>query len=597
MDTNPKKRRGCLRAGCATLIAFPLFLALLVWAISAFSHRLPDHFVLRLAVTGQVDERSPDIVDFPFPATNPPLSLQELLAVISRAGGDARISSVVLDIDGLTATPAKLQELRHAIEGLRKSGKRVTAFLHTPEDKEYLLAVACDSVVVQKGAWLLLDGLKAESFYFAEPLSRLGVGVQASQWKKYKSAVEPFTRSGSSPENREEIGALLDASWDDYLGYVSKRRGIARAAFAAAIDSVAVFSPERALEMKLVDRVVSAWRFGKEYEKRYGVKADKLFVGGRAYLQATGGLETSGTGGRIAVVNVAGPIVGSGLEGMADGEGVDTATLRQALDAALEDREVKAIVLRIDSPGGDALAASAMLEMLQDARRKKPIVASMSGVAASGGYMVALGTDRIFADPLTLTGSIGVFALKPDLGGVLRKTGVTREVLARGRFADAFTPYKPFDPEAFRKFDETSGEIYRDFVGKVAERRKMSFDEIDAVAGGRVWTGQKALQVGLVDRLGGFDDAVRAAQELARMDTSKKPGLIYLPAPKTFADYLSGSASASTLSSQLSRLVGGYAAKLLPFGRELALPASSRLLLESDAPRVLALEPADVVIQ
>lgn len=597
MDTKQKKRRSCLRTGCATVIVLPVIFVLLVWAVSAFSHRLPDRFVLRLAVTGPIDERSPDAVVFPVPTPRQPLSLQELLAVMSRAGGDARVSSVVLDIDGLAAPPAKLQELRHAIEGLRKSGKKVTAFLRIPEDKDYLLAVACDSLVVQQGSWLLLDGLKAESFYFAEPLARLGVGVQASQWKKYKSAVETFTRSGSSPENREEIGALLDASWDDYLGYVSKRRGITREAFAAAVDSIAVFSPEQALQMKLVDRVASAWRFGKEYEKRYGIEADDLFVGGREYLQATGGLETSGTDGRIAVVNVAGPIVGSGLEGMADGEGVDTAILRQALDAALEDREVKAIVLRIDSPGGDALAASAMLEMLEDARRKKPIVASMSGVAASGGYMVALGADRIIADPLTLTGSIGVFALKPDLGGVLRKTGVTREVLTRGRFADAYTAYKPFEPEAFRKFDETSGAIYRDFVGKVAARRKMGIDAVDAVAGGRVWTGRKALEAGLVDRLGGFDDAVRVAQQLARMDSSKKPGLTYLPAPKTFVDYLFGPASSSVLPAQLSRFIGEYAAKHLPFSRELAQPASVRLLLESDGPSVLALEPVEVVVK
>ncbi|NTV25052.1 MAG: signal peptide peptidase SppA [Chlorobiaceae bacterium] len=598
MTSEPKKKRGCLRTGCLTVLALPIVLVVIAWAMNSWSHRLPGSFVLRLPVTGQIDERPADPVSVPFSSGKQPLSLQELLTVMERAGGDARVRSVLLDIDGVSAPPAKIEELRHAIEGLRRSGKRVTAFLHTPEDKDYLLAVACDTVIVQKGSWLLLDGLKAESFYFAEPLGKLGIGFQASQWKKYKSAIEPLTRSGSSPENREELGQLLQNSWDDYLGYVSSRRGIDRAVFAGIIDSVAVLSPEQALSRKLVDRVSSAWQLEKGYERTTGVKAPDLFVGGHEYLQATGGMEVTGKDGRIAVINVVGPIVSAGgVEEMADGEGIDEATLKQALEIALEDREVKAIVLRIDSPGGDALAASSMLEMLEAARKKKPIVASMSGVAASGGYMVALGTDRIYADPLTLTGSIGVFALKPDFSGLLQKAGIKREVLVRGRFADAYTPFKPFDQEAFSKFDETSGEIYRDFVGKVAARRKMTFEQVDAVAGGRVWTGRNALDVGLVDKLGGFGDAVKAAQELAHMDKSRKPGLIFLPAARSWSDYLFGNDSSVTLPGVASRIAALHLFRALPFSQDLPLQGAARMLLRSDSPRILALDPVEVVIK
>ncbi len=595
MNLQKKRRGGCLLTGCLSLLAAPFLILVAAWAISAWGNRLPDRFVLRLPVSGQVDERPAGQLPFPSGGSRQELSLQELTTVMDRARSDARVRSVLLEIDGLTAPSAKIGQLRRSIEALRASGKRVTAFLRSPEDKDYLLAVACDSVVVQQGSWLLLDGLKAETFYFAGPLGKVGIGFQASQWKKYKSAVEPFTRGSSTPESREELSGLLDAAWDDYLGYVSARRGVGRAAFAGIVDSVAVLTPGRALAWKLVDRVSSSWKLEKEYEKRYGAKASELFVGGRSYLQATGGMNAGGKGGKVAVINVVGPISSGGLEGMAEGEGIDEGTLKHALQAALDDREVKAIVLRIDSPGGEAVAAANMLEMLDAARKIKPVVASMSGVAASGGYMVALGADRILAEPMTVTGSIGVFSLKPDLSGLLKRTGLNREALTRGRYADANTPFKPLDEAAFRKFDETSGWIYRDFVGKVAARRRMPFDRVDAVAGGRVWTGRRALEVGLVDQIGGLDDAVRVAQRLARMDTSKRPGMLYLPAQKSLVDYLTeGNSSVSALA---GRIAEGYLKGALPLGRSLPGSATARFLLRQERPQILAIDPVEVLVK
>ena len=598
MSLLKKRRGGCFLTGCVTFVAAPFVILAIIWALSSWGHRLPDRFVLKLPIGGQIDERAADQVAFPFGRERQELSLQELMTIMERARTDGRVRSVLLQIDGVSAPTAKIGQLRRSIEALRGSGKKVTAFLRSPEDKDYLLAVACDSIIVQKGSWMLLDGLKAESFYFADPLKRLGIGFQASQWKRYKSAVEPFTRSSSTPESREEIGQLLDAAWDDYLGAVAARRGISRAKFAGIIDSLAVLSPEKAVALRLIDRVSSAWKLEKGYEKQYDAKAAELFVGGHDYLQATGGMNTSGKGGSIAVINITGPIVSSGgITDMKEGEGIDVSTLKQALQTALDDRKVKAIVLRIDSPGGDALAASDMLEMLDAARKSKPVVASMSGVAASGGYMVALGADRILAEPMTVTGSIGVFALKPDLGGLLKKTGLNREVVTRGRFADAYTPFKPFDEAGFRKFDETSGDIYRDFVGKVAARRKLSFAQVDAVAGGRVWTGKNALAVGLIDGFGGFADAVKAAQRLARMDTSKPPGLVYLPAAKTWADYLFNGDASFSGSTIASRLVGLYVQESFPFARPLPGTAMTRFLLRTDAPQVLAIDPVEVVIK
>jgi protease-4 len=597
-ETTKKKRSGCFRTGCLTVAAIIALMVGIIWFTMSSGARLPAHFVLRVPVSGQIDERPADPVALPFSGGRQPLSLEELMTILDRARTDARIQAVLLDIDGLSTSPAKIQELRHSIEVLRRSGKKVSAFLHGPEDKDYQLAVACDSVIVEKGSWLLLDGLKAELFFFAEPLQKLGVSFQASQWKKYKSGIEPLTRRSASPEYLEEAGALLDDAWDDYLGYVSLRRGISREAFASVIDSLAVLTPERARSLKLVDHVATFREIGKGYEEKLGMKSRELFVGGRDYLEATGGMAPKGKGDRIAVINITGTIVSAGgLAGMTDGEGIDDTTLKQALDTAIDDSNVKAIVLRIDSPGGDALAAASMLDMIDDARTKKPIVASMSGVAASGGYMVALGASRIYADPMTITGSIGVFALKPDFSALLQKAGVNREVITRGRYADAYTPFKPFDAEAFKKFDEASGTIYRDFTGMVATHRKMTPARVEAVAGGRVWTGQRAVAAGLVDKIGGLADAVQEARQLAHMDMSGPANLLYLPARKSWVDYLLSGDFSSLASSYSTSLAKGWFSIFVPSGAVLPGTGKARLLLRSDSPQILAIDPVEIHVR
>ena len=596
MADKNREKGGCFRAGCLTAVVAVLLLAGLGWFAQQWGNRLPGRFVLRVPVSGAIDERSPDAASLPFGGERQPLSLEELLTLFDRAKSDRRVDSVLLEIDGLGAPVAKAQELERSIAELRKSGKKVTALLDTPEDKDYRLAAACDSVIVRKGSWMMLDGLKAEMFFFSDPLKKLGVSFQAAQWKKYKSAVESFTRSSASPENLEETNALLDDAWADYLDSVSRHRHIGPAEFRNVVDSLAVLTPEKALALRLVDRVATERQLEKEYEERLGKPAGELFVGGREYLGATGGMRPKADGDRIAVVAITGMIVSDGAGGVGEAEVTDVSTVKQALQTALDDPKVKAIVLRIDSPGGDALAASTMLELLQEARLQKPIVASMSGVAASGGYMVALAGSKIFAEPLTITGSIGVFSLKPDLGGLLEKTGIRREVLTRGRFADAYTPFKAFDDASFRKFVETTGVIYDDFIAKVAKGRKMTPAEVDAVAGGRVWSGRRALEVGLIDRIGGLDEAVQEAKKLAKMDAKVKPELLYLPARKTWLEYLLAGDASQLTSALAAGVVRESLGELQPLAN---LPGTktARFLLRTEEPQVLALDPVEVTIK
>lgn len=596
MDDN-RKKRGCFRTGCLTVIIGVLLFTGAGMIAHFWSKRLPASFVLKIPVTGSIDERPADTMVLPVGGVRSQLTLEELLLILDRARTDRRVESVLLRIDGVAATPAKIQELCNSIERLRKTGRKVTAFLRTPEDKDYQLAAACDTIIVEKGAWMQLDGLKSELFFFAEPLEKFGIRFDVAQWKQYKSAAESLTRTSASQENLEESNALLDDAWSDYLDAVSRRRGIDRERFRQVIDSLAVLSPEKAVELGLADRVLSVRQLEKEYAKRSGDKPLKeLFVDGPSYLAATGGMEPQGSADRIAVLAITGTIVAERAMDGGEGSGTDVGMVRDALQAALDDPKVKAIVLRIDSPGGDALAAASMLEVLEEAKKRKPMVASMSGVAASGGYMVALAADTIYAQPMTITGSIGVLSVKPDFSGALLKSGIRREVLVRGHYADAYTPFKPLDADAFRKHQEVAGAIYHDFTGKVAERRHLTNAETEAVAGGRVWSGKRALDAKLVDRIGGLADAVREASRLAGLDKKAKPELLYLPVRKTWLDYLFDGDVAGMVTVMTDTAVSQYVTRLLPVTR---LPGSetTRILMRASSPQLLLMQPFEVEIR
>jgi len=593
----PTKRRGCFRNGCLALVLLPLLIfAGLFWAHRS-SHALPDRFVLVVPLSGGIDEVRNESSSLPFLPSHESLSLQELLFVLNHAVADERVREVLLDIRGIHTSPAKIAELRDAVEKVRKGGKKVTAFLRSAEDADYLLATACNSIIAERGGFLLLDGLKVESLFYTSPLGKLGVQVQAAQWKKYKSGIEPFVRTGASKEYLEQINALLDEIYDDYLGYVSKRRGMSRSSFEALINNDPLVSAKKAQTLGLVDGIASFWELQRQLTRNVSGKElardNDVFVSGARYRSAVAWPQKGESDERIAVITMSGMIVHSAGE---MGEGIDIEMLKNSLDAALEDKAVKALVVRIDSPGGDALASADMLQMLDSAAVKKPLVVSMSGVAASGGYMAALAGKTIFAQPLTITGSIGVYALKPNISGLAEKIGLGRDVVTRGQYADASTPFKPLEGQAYNKFVGASGEIYDDFVGKVAASRKMSIAAVDSVAGGRVWTGSRAMKAGLVDRMGGLFDAIHAAQQLAKMDMGKKPQIILYPEQKSWFESLLQGRSAS-LSERLATAVKQQVLhELLPQRQLTSMATFYEMLLTSGQLQMLAVMPSDIII-
>ncbi len=596
-STTSTKRRGCFRNGCLALFIIPLLLvAGLFWGLRS-SRSLPDRFVLILPLSGGLDEIRNESASLPFMPSKGPISLQEALFVLNHAATDERVSEVLLDLGGVHTTPAKITEVRDAVEKVRKKKKRVTAFLRSGEDSDYLLAASCDSIIVERGGYLLLDGLKAESLFYTTPLGKIGVQVQAAQWKTYKSGIEPFVRTGASKEYFEQINALLDEVYDDYLGYVSTRRNISRTAFEAMINNEALVSAQKAKTLGLIDGISSFWELQRALTRKVTGKDltsdNDAFVSASEYRSAVVWPQKSTTDEAVAVITVSGTIVRSAGE---LSEGIDVETLKNALDAALENKKVKALVVRIDSPGGDALASADMLQMLDSAAVKKPLVVSMSGVAASGGYMTALAGKTIFVQPLTITGSIGVYALKPNISGLAEKIGLGRDVVTRGRYADADTPFKPLEGEAYNKFVAASGEVYDDFVSKVAVSRKMSELQADSVAGGRVWTGSRALKAGLVDRTGGLFDALHAAQLLAKMDMTKKPKIMLYPVQKSWYESLLQGNNASFSEKVVLALKKQLLHELVPQRQYSSMAAFYEMLLSSGQLHILAVMPEEVMI-
>ncbi len=596
------KEKSCLRTGCFVFVLVPVIIAVLFFAFFRSSHDLPDRFVLRVPLGGSLEERIAESSPVPYLMQDESLSFQDLLFMFNQAAGDKRIDTVLLEIGGVRTSPAKITELRQAIEKVRAGGRKVIAYLHSAEDSDYLLASACDSVVVERGGYLLLDGLKAESLYYTTPLGRIGVTFQAAQWKEYKSGVEPYTRTAASPEYIEQINALLDDVYADYIGYVSKRRGISRDSLESVINNVALVPAAKAVKLGLADGVATIWELKRSIARRISGKEpeenDRLFVQADRYRETLDWPVKASGSEAVAVITLSGPIVRSvGSSAMSVDEGTDVGMLRRSLDAALADKEVKALVLRIDSPGGDALASSDMLQMLDSAAVKKPLVVSMSGIAASGGYMAALAGREVYAMPLTVTGSIGVYALKPDISELARKAGLGRDVVTRGRFADANTVFKPLEGEAYEKFISASGDIYLDFIGKVAASRKMSVAAVDSVAGGRVWTGRQAKQKGLVDHAGGLFAAVRAAQRLAGMDKSKQPRILLYPEQKSwFQMLLEGNPEGivGSLERMAMRRVLHEVAPQSPYSAMLRM---HEMLMRSGEVEMLAAMPCEIIIR
>ena len=436
----------------------------------------------------------------------------DLLHRRAEAADDGAVGAVVLEIGDLPAGAGKTEELRATIQRLRQR-KPVLAYLTGGSLKSYWLATAASSVAMTPSSTLLVSGLAASQYYLKDGLARLGVVVEVARAGGYKTAPEPFTRTGPSPQAKEMTGAILDDLFDRLIADVAASRKLDPAAVRALVDR-GVFSAAEARQERLVDELL----WPDEVEGWVRKASGAALAVSDGYHPAP--LRHARSWGRppvIAIIGLEGVITAGrsrreplGSAGMSGAESVV-----EQLDQAAEASEVKAIVLRIDSPGGDAVASDLIWRAVKKAREKKPVIASMGDLAASGGYLVAVGAERIIAQPSTLTGSIGVFVLKPELSGLLEKLSVHREVQTRGKNADIASLARPWTTEERALVEKQVDVVYANFLDRVVEGRALPRAEIEKVAGGRVWTGRQALERKLVDQLGGLGDAVAAARQRA----------------------------------------------------------------------------------
>jgi len=513
----------------------------LIWA--AFRRSEPtirDNSVLTLRVAGELPDYTPDD---PFKRIfgGPDQSLTGLISQFKKAKVDKRIKAILLDVNMSGVGWGKAEEIRDAITDFRSSGKPVYAFVEFGLNKEYYIATACDKIIVPTPGELFINGLAADVMFFRGSLDKLGIYPDIYQIGKYKSAGDMFTQKKMTDAHREYIDSMLTDLFDRYVNAIAQARHKTPDEVKALIDN-APYGAVKAKEAGLVDDVLYKDDVEKQFKKLLGYKDTDQFVAVRGVDYRDVEPESLGLnkGEKIAVIYATGEIgSGTSRNTPSGDQSIGSDTVAKALNDAAADKSLKAIVLRVDSPGGSGLASDIIWHAVEAANQKKPVVVSMSDVAASGGYYISASAAKIIAQPSTITGSIGVVAGKPVLRGFYDWLGISNEYVLRGKNAGMFRETEKFSDDERAKFEDwIKTTYYQDFVPKVAKGRNKDAQYIDSVGQGRVWTGGQAKDRGLVDDFGGLDKAIEVAKQLAKIPADKGVERVILPYPTTFLQQL-----------------------------------------------------------
>jgi len=484
---------------------------------------------LALQVDGGLPEQQASGFEGLFERQSP--SLRGLVSSIDRAADDSRVKGLILQVGSIEAGWGRVRELRDALVRFRASGKPSWAYLDFAGNREYFLASACERIAAAPTAMLDVSGLAAEVVFFRGTLDKIGVEAQFEGVGKYKNAPNQFTETGFTAPHREQMESLVGSLYDQYVSAIAEGRGLGEDEVRAVIDA-GPFDGAAARDARLVDELL----YVDEVEDRLG-NVERV---GPGWL-ADDGASSWGLGRpRMALVYAVGDIVpGESVPGpFGDGTFAAAGTISRGLRQAAADSSIRAIILRVDSPGGSGIASDAIWREVSRARDRKPVIVSMGDAAASGGYYVSMNADLIVAQPSTITGSIGVFSGKLSMKGLYGKLGLSQESVVRGRHAALFSSYEPWTDEERQKIREMNEAFYQTFITKAAEGRHTTPEEIHEVAQGRVWTGAQALETGLVDRLGGLDEAVAAARERVGLPAGSEVRLVVMPEPRGFLDML-----------------------------------------------------------
>lgn len=446
------------------------------------------------------------------------IGLTDIINAIEEAKTDDDIKGISILNNDSSLGMAQSKALRDALESFKKSGKFVMSYANSYSQKEYYLNSVANPIYLNPVGDMDFKGLSSEIMFFKDLQEKSGVKMEVIRHGKYKSAVEPFLENKMSDANREQITVLLNAVWNSVTTDISKSRNVSIAKLNEIANGLLARTPEMAKKQGLVDIVAYEDVYHNAIKNRLKVAKDedynKVTILDYAKKVATTSKITDAND-KIAIIYAQGEI----HSGEGDVNVIGEGSMRRSLREARKDKNVKAIVLRINSPGGNALTSDLIWREIELTKKVKPVVVSMGNYAASGGYYIACNANKIFAENNTITGSIGVFGILPNFSQLTKKIGINVEQVKTHENAAKYSPFVPLDQKLKAVTLEEVEKIYKTFVTHVAEGRKMTFAQVDAIAQGRVWAGSEALKIGLVDKIGGLDDAIHEAAALAKTKT------------------------------------------------------------------------------
>ncbi|MGG5505394.1 MULTISPECIES: signal peptide peptidase SppA [unclassified Myroides] len=445
--------------------------------------------------------------------------VSDVLMAIEQAKNDDRIKGISMLNNVSTLGFVQRREIREKLQDFKSSGKFVVSYANVLTQGEYYLNSVADTVYVNPVGGVDFRGLSTEILYLKGLQDQTGVHMEVIRHGKYKSAVEPYLEKQMSEANREQITVFLNSIWGTLVHDISKSRNISVDRLNEIATNLAARTPERALEAKLVDKVAYEDEYHAGIKKALGVAQDKDYnkIDILEYIKAGGPTVKKASSDQIAVIYAQGQI----LSGEGNVSFIGEGSINRALQKARKNDKVKAIVLRVNSPGGSALTSDLIWREIELTKKVKPVIVSMGDLAASGGYYIASGADHIFADPATITGSIGVFGMLPNFSTLATKYGVNAEQVKTHQNAASYSPFRKVDESFKTEVTESIEFIYETFVNRVAAGRGMTFEQVDEIAQGRVWTGVDAKEKGLVDELGGLGDAIAYAANKVEIEDYK----------------------------------------------------------------------------
>ncbi len=501
----------------AIFLIFAFFIAIASIVGSDEEIVVKSNSVLELDLSATVKDYAPKD-DNPFAEilelTDEKLALNKIINAIENAKTDSNIKGISIKTALVNAGVAQTQAIRNKIEEFKESGKFVYAYNDVYSQKNYYLSSVADSLFLNPVGAIDFKGLSTEVLYYKDFEDKYGIKMEVIRHGKYKSAVEPYLTNKMSDANREQTTSLLKSIWSEITDDISKSRNITTEQLNLIADNANGRNAIIAKDHKLIDAII----YEDEYEAKLALNADKKIntISLADYIKSGKGRISSTAKNKIAVIYAQGEIMyAEGNENII-GQGI----INKALRKARKDKNVKAIVLRVNSPGGSALASELIWRELELTKKEKPLIVSMGNVAASGGYYIACNADKILAEPTTITGSIGVFGAIPNFNKFADNIGINAEQVSTNSNPN-YSVFEPMDKKYYDVTKEGVEQIYTTFVNRVAVGRNMTFEQVNEIAQGRVWTGKEALKNGLVDKLGNLNDAIKIAAELAKVETYK----------------------------------------------------------------------------